>query len=377
MKNFLSIAPAHPLRGGIADFNETLTRSLQKQGFEASIVSYKKQYPAMLFPGKTQYSTASAPNDLRIATLLHSYNPFNWLKVVKYILAEKPDVLLLHFWMPFFAPALGFIAQRVKRKAPQIRICGVCHNFLPHERSRFDIAFAKYFAARCDSFIAMSRSVQDDLQHYAPQKKVQYTPHPMYNNFGETVTKSHAAAELNLPDNKNYVLFFGLVRKYKGLDLLLQAFAQKALNDEDIMLLIAGEFYDNPEIYTKQIAELGIANRVIIHNKFIDHNKVRFYFSLADIVAQTYHTATQSGITQIAFHFNVPMLVTNVGGLSEIVKHNKMGYVCEKNPHEIAAALADFYANNRAEDFTQMVIAEKEKYSWERFVEMLVQVNQN
>jgi glycosyltransferase involved in cell wall biosynthesis len=217
----------------------------------------------------------------------------------------------------------------------------------------------------------MSRTVQADLQHYAPHKKIVYTPHPMYDNFGEAVSKTEAAAALNLPADKKYVLFFGLVRKYKGLDLLLRAFAEKALNDTNITLLIAGEFYEKPEIYTKQIEELGIGDRVIIHNKFIAHDKVRLYFSIADIVAQTYHTATQSGITQIAFHFNVPMLVTNVGGLSEIVKHNEMGYVCKKNPQEIAEALADFYENNRAEQFIPVVIAEKQKYTWEQFVHVL------
>ncbi|MCL2327058.1 MAG: glycosyltransferase [Bacteroidetes bacterium] len=372
--SFLSIAPAYPLRGGIADFNEALTRSLCAQGFDASIISYGKQYPSLLFPGRTQFSTSTAPTDLRIATLLHSYNPFNWRKVANYIVNENPNVLLLHFWMPFFAPALGSIAKRVKKCLPQVTICAVCHNFLPHERSRFDAALATYFAKRCDCFVAMSQSVLSDIQEFAPDKKAIYTPHPMYDNFGEAVSKTEAAEALNLPADKNYVLFFGLVRKYKGLDLLLQAFAKKALNDKNIMLLVAGEFYENPEIYTKQIEELGIADRVIIHNEFIVHDRVRLYFSLADIVAQTYHTATQSGITQIAFHFNLPMLVTNVGGLSEIVKYREMGYVCEKNPQEIAEALADFYENNRAEDFRKVVIAEKQKYSWERFVEMLEKV---
>lgn len=371
---FLSIAPAHPLRGGIADFNETLTRNLCAQGFDASIVSYKKQYPSLLFPGKTQYSQSPAPADLRIAAVLHSYNPLNWRKVVKYIANEKPTVLLLHFWMPFFAPALGFIARKVKKRLPQVTVCAVCHNFLPHERSRFDIFFVRYFAKCCDCFIAMSQSVLSDIQNIASDKRVIYTPHPMYDNFGEAVSKTEAAEALHVPAGKKYVLFFGLVRKYKGLDLLLQAFAEKALTDKNITLLIAGEFYENPEIYTKQIQELGIADRVIIHNEFIAHHKVRYYFSLADIVAQTYHTATQSGITQIAFHFNLPMLVTNVGGLSEIVKHEEMGYVCEKNPAEIAAALADFYENNRAEKFTQTVIAEKQRYTWERFVEVLGKV---
>ncbi|MDR2962907.1 MAG: glycosyltransferase [Bacteroidales bacterium] len=374
MKKFLSIGPAYPLRGGIADFNETLTRNLCAQGFEASIVSYSTQYPSFLFPGKTQYSTAEKPSDVDIETVLHSYNPQNWLRVVKYVVHQKPAVLLLHFWMPFFAPALGFIAKRVKKLLPNITICAICHNFLPHERSRFDVAFATYLATRCDCFVAMSQSVVADIERYAPNKRVLYTPHPMYDNFGEAVSKAQAAQELNLPADASYVLFFGLVRAYKGLDLLLQAFAQKALIDKKIMLLVAGEFYENPELYYKQIRELGIEDRVIIHNEFIAHDRVRYYFSLADIVAQTYHSATQSGITQIAFHFNVPMLVTNVGGLSEIVKQGEMGYVCEKNPAKIAAALADFYENNRAETFRNVVEREKHYYTWETFVQRLAEL---
>jgi len=360
----ISIGPAHPLRGGIADFNERLTKELVMQGHTASIVSYSLQYPSFLFPGKTQFADYPAPTNISIETKINSINPFNWIKVGKQIQKENADLIFIHYWLPFFGPALGKIGRIIKKNS-KTKVVAICHNLIPHEPKPGDITFTKYFSKICDSFIAMSDSVIKDINQICPTKPTIQSPHPLYDNFGDSVDRNKACEELGLAPQNKYILFFGLVRKYKGLDLLLKSFA--LLQDTSIKLIVAGEFYDNPESYNSIIKEYSLENRVIIINEFIAQSKVCLYFSCAEIVAQTYLSATQSGITQIAYHFNKPMLVTNVGGLSEIIPHNKVGYVCEKNEQEIANCLTDFFVNNRYNEFAKNVEVEKEKYTWSTF----------
>lgn len=366
----ICIGPAHPLRGGIADFNEQLTKNLIQQGFDTGIISYSMQYPSFLFPGKTQMSTSIKPANISIDSRIHSLNPINWKTTAKYICKQHADVIIIHYWMPFFAPALGCIARHISKHS-QCKIIGLCHNLIPHERKPFDMFLTKFFTKYCDSFICMSKKVLEELQEIEPKKNSIYTPHPLYNNFGEAVSKEKACSSLQISPDYNYILFFGLIRKYKGLDLLLNAIGDERIKQLPVKLLIAGEFYDNPDIYTEIIAQHQLEKQVIICNEFIPQQNVRYYFSASDIVAQTYHSASQSGITQIAFHFDVPMLVTNVGGLSEIVSHGTMGYVTEKNPHEIADCLYDFFANNRKQEFSNKVSSEKHIYSWETFIEKI------
>ncbi len=365
----ISIGPAYPLRGGIADFNERLTQEFIANGHNASIISYSLQYPNFLFPGKTQFANYPAPKNLSIKTLVNSINPFSWFKVGKQIKNEKPDVLIIHFWMPFFAPALGKIG-RIVLKNKITKIITICHNFIPHETKFGDKLLTKYYAKVSETFVGMSESVVSDINKHYPSKTTIQTPHPLYDNFGEAVSKEIACDKLNLDPAKKYILFFGLVRKYKGLDLLLESFAE--LKDTNINLIVAGEFYDKPEFYNEIISRLKIENRVILKNEFIPQDEVKFYFSTCDIIAQTYHSATQSGITQIAYHFNKPMLVTNVGGLSEIVPHNKVGYVCEKDSTEIANCLETFFNENKYDEFSKHVKIEKEKYSWKTFCEKIL-----
>lgn len=366
----ICLGPAHPLRGGIADFNEQLAKNLIKQGHDTHIVSYRMQYPSILFPGKTQFTVSIKPANLEIKTLVHSLNPFNWRKTAKYICAQQADYVIIHYWMPFFAPALGSIACFVSKHS-NTKIIGLCHNLIPHERKPGDMLLTKFFTKHCHSFVCMSKAVLEELQQVEPTKTSVFTPHPLYNNFGESVSKHEACTKLKLNPDFQYILFFGLVRKYKGLDLLLQACADERIRQLPVKLLIAGEFYDNPQVYTDSIANNQLQDSVIICNEFIPQQNVRYYFSAADIVAQTYHSASQSGITQIAFHFEKPMLVTNVGGLSEIVAHRTMGYVTTKEPHDIADCLYDFFTNQRKESFSTEVAKEKSKYSWETFIEKI------
>lgn len=372
----ISVGPGHPLRGGIADFNETLTRALIKEHHNCSIYSFSLQYPGILFPGKTQYTSAAKPEDLDITTCLNSVSPTSWLSTANNIVKENPDLVIFHFWMPFFAPALGTLARKIKKKS-NAKLIAICHNIVPHEAMFYDKILTKYFTNSIDGFVCLAKSVLNDLTAFPKTDKKIFTPHPLYDIFGDRVPQQDAIKHLGLQNDKKHLLFFGLVRKYKGLDLLLEAMGTDKLKKNDIKLIVAGEFYDDPEYYKTIIAKYDIADNIIIHNKFIANEEVKYYFSACDIVTQTYHTATQSGISQIAYSFDKPILTTNVGGLAEIVPHMKVGYVVEKDPNEIADSILDFFNNNRSEEFEKNAAIEKQKYTWDNFTKSLLTLHKS
>lgn len=371
--NIVSIGPAYPLRGGIADFNQQLAQELSNQSHAVHIVSYYMQYPSFLFPGKTQYVAAqeSAPTQVPIQSLIHSLHPLSWQRAASYICSLQPDVIIVHYWMPFFAPALASILRQCNKRS-KAKIIALCHNLMPHERFVAGKLLTRFFTKQCHSFVCMSHQVKEELTAVATTKPIAYSPHPIYDNFGELTSKAEACEKLELNPHTPYILFFGLVRAYKGLDLLLEAIAQPAVLHLPCKLIIAGEFYDSPTLYTDIIQRHSLEDKVIIRNSFIPSDEVKYYFSCADLVAQTYKTASQSGITQIAFNFNSPMLVTNVGGLGEIIKHKRMGYVVEPHAKSIAEAIADFYEHDRKEDFSKAVAIEKKRYSWHEFAKLFV-----
>lgn len=362
------LGPAHPLRGGIADTNESLCRALLKAGHKCEIVSFKLQYPSMLFPGKTQFSNAPAPADLTIRSWVNSINPLNWYRTAKKIRALGPDLVVVRYWIPFLSPALGTIAKALKKHTT---VVGLIDNLIPHERRIGDGVFTRYFVKQCHAFVAMSSTVASDIALFSTKPAI-VQHHPINENLGELISQDAAREHLKLKPNGKYLLFFGLVRRYKGLDLLLEAMGQEEIKHSDIELLIAGEFYDKQEEYEKLIERNGLTGRVHIRNEFIPATETPAYFCAADLVTQTYHTATQSGITQMAYHFNCPMLVTNVGGLPEIVAHGKVGYVVEKQPKAIAAAIAAFFTEGKAAGFRQNIETEKLRFSWKAFASGLL-----
>lgn len=362
------LGPAFPLRGGIANFNETLAESLQKAGHEVIIFSYQLQYPNFLFPGKTQYAeNESAPKKLNIINALNSINPFNWFTVAKKINAIQPYMVIARYWMPFFAPCLGTILKKINKTVKKVALVD---NIIPHEKRLGDRTLTKYFTNQVDDFIVMSQSVASELKSFT-NKNIVYTPHPIYNIYGQPVDKIEAINKLNLDKNKKYILFFGLIRAYKGLDLLIEALADETLTTYNLHLLVAGEFYESKEKYLDLINKFALKDKVTFFDKYIPNNDIKYYFSACDIVAQPYKSATQSGVTQIAYAMHKPMLVTNVGGLPEIVPNHKCGYVVDVNPKAIAAALLDFYKHNREEIMIANVIKEKERFTWEKFVEKI------
>lgn len=373
-KRIIIVGPAYPYRGGIADFNERLAREFQREGHEVTIYTFTLQYPSFLFPGKTQYSTSPAPADLTIVRKINSINPLNWISVGREIRRMKPDMVMVRFWLPFLAPCLGTIARIIRRA--HIKVVGLLDNVIPHERRIGDRLFARYMIKSLDGYVAMSEAVLGDAKSFDDTKPYALTPHPLYDNFGEKVTREVAIQTLGLDADTRYILFFGLIRDYKGLDLLLRAFADERLRNKRVKLIVAGEFYSNAELYERLERELDLAGHIVWYKEFIPADRVRYFFAAADLVAQPYKSATQSGITQIAYHFERPMLVTNVGGLAEIVPHGRVGYVVQPDAADIADALVDFVDNKQEGDFEQGIAEEKSKYAWSNMTTALLEVAQ-
>ena len=364
------IGPAFPLRGGPAQFNENLCLELNKEGHDAQIISYKLQYPNFLFPGSSQFEkSGSAPLGIKIHTILNTINPFNWLMVARFIRKQKPDFILFRYWLPFFGPCLGTIGKLVKSHT---KVLALTDNIIPHEKRIGDHIFTKYFVKNCDGFIAMSKVVLNDLSIFTQNLNKAYSPHPMYENYGDAISIDLARKKLNLNPHDKIILFFGLIRHYKGLDILLEALAAPEIKNQGVKLLIAGEFYDDKNFYLQLIKKLNLQDCVIVHDKFIPNDEVRDYFCASNLVAQTYRNATNSGVTMVGYFYEKPMLVTNVGGLSEIVPNEVCGYVVENNCALISEKVVDFFANNRENEFVKNVKIEKKKYEWIEFINSLL-----
>lgn len=361
------IGSAWPLRGGgIATFNERLARAFQAAGDEVSIYSFSLQYPSFLFPGSSQYGNEPQPEGLTIKTCINSINPFNWIRVGMAIRREKADLVVVRYWLPFMGPCLGTILRLIRGNKHSKIVC-IADNVIPHEKRPGDRWFTRYFIKPVDAFITMSEKVMQDLRLFT-QKPARMAVHPLYDNFGEPVTKTDARQHLHLPATGPIILFFGFIRAYKGLDLLLEALhLLKQKNGSIPKLLIAGEFYEDRAPYDQLIRQYQLADDLYLHTDFIPDNEVRYYLCAADFIIQPYKHATQSGITPLAYHFDKPMLVTRVGALAEMVPHAKAGWVAEPNAASIAAGIEQLYALGETSFFPHLR-AEKKKYSWDQLI---------
>jgi glycosyltransferase involved in cell wall biosynthesis len=369
----ISIGPAAPYRGGIAKFNESFVRTCKSSGNDTEIVSFKFLYPSFLFPGKTQYSDDAIQKELKIHSVIHSINPFNWKRVAFFIASLQPDLVVVHYWMPFFAPALGVIARKVS-KISGVKIIAITHNLIPHEKQPGIKLLTRFFLKSLDGIVALSSSVIRDFESFKVPGKAICLPHPIYDIYGDQLPKKESLKYLNLDPSKKYLLFFGLIRKYKGLELLLQSFA--LLNDQNLCLIVAGEFYEDKYRYMNLVKELGIAERIIFTDRYIPDNEVKYYFSAVEMVVQPYLSATQSGVTQIAYQFNCPMIVTNVGGLAEIVINGKTGFVCDRDPVEISASINKALDPSVYQVLLEGIKQEKARFSWKSFVEKVLEMGQ-
>ncbi|MEP7372520.1 MAG: glycosyltransferase [Chitinophagaceae bacterium] len=375
MAKVVIIGPGHPLRGGLATFNQRLAKEFIDTGNECSIYSFSLQYPSFLFPGKTQYSDEPAPKGISIHSVINSINPFNWIKIGNRLRNEKPDIIVVRYWLPFMGPALGTILRKV-RKNNHTRIICIADNVLPHEKRPGDRAFTRYFLKSCNAFITMSEKVMNDLRQFEKDKPAIVVQHPLYDNFGPIISKTEARKHLGLPDIEKIILFFGFIRKYKGLDLLLDAMADERIKTAGIKLLVAGEFYEDEKQYQEQIEKLNIKDLLILKTDFIPDSEVRFYLCAADAVIQPYRNATQSGVTPLAYHFEKPMVVTNVGGLPALVPDEKAGLVAEPNPTDIANKILKFYQLGE-NYFIPHLRSEKQKYSWENMKNSILKLSGN
>lgn len=368
MANVVIIGPAHPLRGGLASFNERLARQFITEGHNVSICTFSLQYPGFLFPGTTQYSSEPAPGDIDIRAVINSINPFNWIKIGNRLKRQKPDLIVVRYWLPFMGPCLGTILRRVKKNRHTKVVC-IADNVIPHEKRPGDKAFTKYFVKPVDAFVTMSEKVMADLKSFT-SKPAQQVVHPLYDNFGEALPKSEARKHLNIAPDEKVILFFGFIRNYKGLDILLHAMANDSIQQSGIKLLIAGEFYEDRKPYDEIISANNLLPQLILKTGFIADSEVKYYLSAADFVIQPYRQATQSGVTPLAYHFEKPMLVTNVGGLPDLVPDGEAGLVCAPESSSIAAHILRLYQLGE-NHFLPHLRKEKKKYSWHNLVKAI------
>lgn len=367
------LGPANPYRGGIAALNERLGIELMKEGHDVIVFNFKLQYPGILFPGKTQYTDEKAPEGLNILRKVNSVNPLNWLRVGCELKRLAPDLVIVRYWLPFMGPALGTIC-RLLRKNRHTKVICIADNIIPHEKRPGDRLFTKYFTKGVDGYIAMSHEVYADIEKLVAHPLRRFTPHPVYDHYGEIIPREEALEALHLDPAYRYLLFFGFIRDYKGLDWLLQAMADARLKDRQIRLIVAGEFYADSEPYLKLIREQGLEDKVVLHTDYIPNEQINRYFCAADMIVQPYKTATQSGVTQVGYHFNKAMLVTDVGGLGEIIADRRSGYVVKPQVSAIADAIVDFYDGERQADFEKETMKLKEQFSWTRMTNGIMEL---
>ena len=371
----LFVGTAFPLRGGIAHYVSLLYKTLKQRGHWVHIISFYRQYPKILFPGKTQEEVGETAIPLQSDAVIDSVNPKSWYDAGKLAATYQPDLLIFKFWLPFFAPAYGVIsrvAKRITRKnGKECKVLFIADNVIPHEKRPGDRIFTNFAFKVVDFFVVQSDSVEKDLLSLKPDAKYVKLQHPVYEIFGERVDRNEARRSLNIPTDVPTILFFGYIRKYKGLDLLLQAMPAMIARYPEIRLIVAGEYYSNEAEIKALIEQLRIPEKnLVLATDYIANEEVAKYFSAANAVVLPYRSATQSGIVQIAYNFDAPVIATPVGGLPEIVIDGKSGLITkDSEPASIAEKVIEFFDRDLEDSFTQGVIEEKKKYSWDTFVE--------
>ena len=368
------LGPAHPFRGGLAAIMQTMARHYQSEGHDVALKTFTVQYPSLLFPGKSQFTDAPAPSDLKIERCIHTANPFNWIRQGLRLKREQPDMVILKYWTPFMAPCFGTIARLARRNRHTKFICQI-DNVEPHEPHFFDRWFNRWFLGAMDGFVYMSEQVHRELAAYTSAPAL-FSPHPMFENYGERIDRTEACRKLGVDPAKRYALFFGLIRDYKGLDLLLEAWQTLRRRGAlaDYQLVVAGEFYTDKTPYLKLINTSELKDCVILHDRFIPDEEVQNFFSATDFLVLPYKTATQSGVTQIAYKFNLPVIVTNVGGLAEIIPHGKAGLVCAPEVAAIASAMERITDPELLGTLRRGMADESKRFTWKAMCEKILEV---
>ena len=357
----------YPYRGGISQFNAHLLEALG-EGNEVRAFNFTRQYPGFLFPGKTQYVTPEdKASPVESTRLLDSANPFTWRRTGRAILRWKPDVVVFSYWMSYFVPSHAPVARMLRRHG--VKVVTVVHNAIPHEPKFFDKPLARRFFRLSDLLVSMCDAVTADIRSLCPDAKIVQRPHPIYDHFGAKTDKAAAQQALGLDPQRRTLLFFGLIRDYKGLDLLIDALP---LLGPDSQLVIAGESYGSFDKYQAQIDASGCADRIRVFNRYIADEDVSGFFSAADVCVLPYRSATQSGVTAIALHFETPVVATPVGGLAECVERPGIGVMAQDiTAQGVADAVARLYAEG-PETFSARIREVKKEMTWEAFAKALL-----
>lgn len=363
------VGTAYPMRGGIAHYIALLSRSLTNRGHDVSVLSFKRQYPSLLFPGKTQRDEGRELIPVQASSILDTINPITWLKAFFWLKKNKPDLIVFKYWMPFFAPCYATVACLAKTLL-RIPVVFLCDNIRPHERKIGDTFFSRWALRFPDFFIVQSKTVLKDLLDFRPDAVYREVPHPVYDIFPLPVNKADARKRLKIPEGK-VILFFGYIRSYKGLRILIEAMPS-ILKRISVRLLVCGEFYEDREETFSLLRKLGMEDRVTVCDRFIPNEAVADYFCASDAVVLPYLSATQSGIAQVAYHYDKPVIATAVGGLPEVVRDGITGYIVPAgDPAALTDAVVRFYERGKESEFVRNVREEKKKYSWERMAKTI------
>lgn len=365
------LGPAHPYRGGISDTNEALCRNLQSQGHKVSIWTFRLQYPTLLFPGKTQFSESERPKGISIKRKINSISPWNWIRVAHQINKKKPDLILVRYWTPFLALSFGSIVKRLDQNIKKI---AVTDNILPHELMPFHKLLTRFFCKQFDGFITLSKAVASELNHFI-KKPILVLPHPINDQLPTALNQLKAQQSLGLNATKKYLLFFGLVRQYKGLDLLIQAMPSVLKKHPNTHLLVVGEHYESINKYRNLAKALHIEPNVTFENKFVSEHEMAKWFSASDLVVQPYKSASQSGITPLALWFNKPTVVTQVGGLFESVIDQKTGWIVAPSVTGITSGILEFLETKNLFSILESIESEQKKLSWSHFCTHCIEFN--
>lgn len=363
------LSPFYPYRGGIAQFSDSLYLVLKKKN-EVSAINYKRLYPEIFFPGRTQYVSPDDKNrNVNSKKILDSINPLSYKRTVKEIINFESEILITSYWMPFFSLSLGYISGKVQRSG--IKTISILHNVIPHEKRAGDILLTKYFFNKCNGFVILNENSIQDLISVKPDAKYIALEHPVYEHYGERIEITEARNKLRISMQKKIILFFGFIRDYKGLDILISSL--KYLN-EDIHLLVAGEVYGSFEKYQRLINENSLQGRMNLFIQYIPENQIPLFFSAADLCVLPYKSATQSGITGIAYHFDLPVVVTDVGGLKETVEDGITGLIVYKpDPKQIAEKINYYFRSNLKPTFQKNISVIKNKNSWQSFADSIIE----
>lgn len=359
------LGTSYPMRGGIAHYVALLYKTLRQRDHEVQIISFKRQYPSIFFPGKTQHDSSKEIEPIPSQPLLDSIGPLSWLRTFLEIHRQQPDLIIFKYWLPFFAPAYASIAF-LTRLFTRTKVLYICDNIVPHERKLGDTLLNRLGLAFVDYFIVQSSIVRSDLLRFRPQANFKEVPHPVYEIFKQNYTSEAARQKLGISLDEQVLLFFGYVRAYKGLSHLIEALplVQKQM---PVKLLVAGEFYDDRAKYLRQIEQLGLQNSVQIYDDYIPNEEVGLYFAAANVVVLPYISATQSGIVQIAYNYNKPVITTDVGGLPEAVAQDVTGLVVPaQDVQALAQAVIRFFKEKKEEPYTENIKEQKKQFSWER-----------